>query len=103
MPIHRLVPILLASLTVLPLAAEELSARVDRIDIEDGDTLIAEVDGVNERLQLAHIDAPEDADNAKLARDLQRTGLDRWVLLELGQTATGHLRELTNCMRSSTQ
>ncbi|MCB1856725.1 MAG: thermonuclease family protein [Gammaproteobacteria bacterium] len=64
------------------------------LDIEDGDTLILEVDGQPVRVQLLGIDAPEDTDNPKLHRDLQRTGLEASQLLELGHRATRHLRGL---------
>lgn len=47
---------------------------LDASEIEDGDTLVAVIGGSRERLQLAGIDAPEDSDNAKLQRDLTRTG-----------------------------
>ncbi len=62
--------------------------------VEDGDTVVARIDGKSERLQLLGIDAPEDTDNAKLQRDLQVTGLQREVLLQLGGQATQHLRTL---------
>ena len=62
--------------------------------VEDGDTVVARVDGKSERLQLLGIDAPEDTDNAKLKRDLQVTGLQPEALLQLGDQATQHLRTL---------
>ena len=64
------------------------------MDVEDGDTLLVEIDGTQERLQLAGIDAPEDSENAKLQRDVDHSGLAKAALLRLGQAATEHLRSL---------
>ena len=64
------------------------------LSIEDGDTLLVEMDGRAQRLQLLGIDAPEDVANPKLHRDQQRTGLDAGTLLALGQAATRHLGSL---------
>jgi len=64
------------------------------ISIEDGDTLVVEVDGKPERLQLAGIDAPETVENAKLKHDIGRSGLPMAKLLKLGQLATTHLTHL---------
>ena len=92
---HSLYPlVLLAALGAASPEAAETSLRLEAIDLEDGDTLVAEVAGTAERIQLAGIDAPEDTDNAKLQHDLKRTGLDRETLLSLGQAATAHLRDL---------
>lgn len=83
----------LAGTAAFGVAQETL--HLEQIGVEDGDTLILTIDGrLDERLQLAHIDAPEDLDNAKLQHDIKRTGLDREVLLELGRAATSHLRGL---------
>lgn len=64
------------------------------LTIEDGDTLLAEVDGKPARLQLMGIDAPEDVRNPKYARDQQRTGLSDETLLALGNAATRYLASL---------
>ena len=64
------------------------------IAIEDGDTLLVEVDGREERLQLAGIDAPEVVENAKLKRDLELSGLSLDRLMMIGQFATAHLHQL---------
>ncbi len=64
------------------------------LSIEDGDTLLVEMDGRAQRLQLLGIDAPEDVANPKLHRDQQRTGLDADTLLALGRAATRHLESL---------
>ena len=64
------------------------------LSIEDGDTLLVEMDGRAQRLQLLGIDAPEDVVNPKLHRDQQRTGLDADTLLALGQAATRYLESL---------
>ena len=92
---HSLYPIvLLAAFGAASPEAAETSLRTEAIDLEDGDTLVVEIAGASERIQLADIDAPEDTDNAKLQHDLKRTGLDRETLLSLGRAATAHLRAL---------
>lgn len=83
--------------TILPFisamaTAGESSFRVQ--SIEDGDTLVVEIAGKAERIQLLGIDAPEDVENPKLDRDLQRTGLDKEALLTIGREATQHLTAL---------
>ncbi|EGW53058.1 thermonuclease family protein [Candidatus Endoriftia persephone] len=62
--------------------------------VEDGDTLVVEIAGGAERIQLAGIDAPEDTSNPKLQRDVQRTGLSEDVLLSIGAASTTYLRRL---------
>ena len=62
--------------------------------IEDGDTLVVEMNGQPERVQLLGIDAPENTDNPKLVRDVQRTGLVEKQLLEIGNAAAAHLQQL---------
>ncbi len=62
--------------------------------IEDGDTLVVEMNGQPERVQLLGIDAPENTGNPKLVRDIQRTGLKEGQLLEIGNAATDHLQSL---------
>ncbi len=62
--------------------------------VEDGDTLVVKIDGQPLRLQLLGIDAPEDVENPKLKKDMERTGLDKEVLLNLGRDATNHLKGL---------
>ena len=73
-------------------SAETQSLVIDKV--EDGDTIVALINGKPERLQLIGIDAPEDTDNAKLQRDLKVTGLDAQTLLSLGLDATSHLQSL---------
>ena len=65
------------------------------LHVEDGDTVLIVIDGEQQRVQLAGIDAPEDTDNPKLQRDMQRTGLERERLLVLGQLSREYLRRLT--------
>lgn len=86
-----LLPFLFAA---APLLAVETTVTRDILVAEDGDTLVIQLDGKEERIQLAGIDAPEDSEGPKLERDLARTGLDRETLLALGQAATEHLRGL---------
>ncbi len=64
--------------------------------VEDGDTLVLQIEGKPVRLQLQGIDAPEDVENPKLKRDQQRTGLPQRELLQLGSEATRHLRGLAH-------
>ncbi len=88
--------ILLLLLLLLPwslLFAEE--ARVTLIEVEDGDTLVVNLAGKKERIQLLGVDAPEDRQNPKLKHDIQRTGLDAEQLLPAGQAATQYLKSLT--------
>jgi len=88
----RLAAVLL-SLT-LPVAAEEVTVPLAKVQAEDGDTLIADLNGAPKRIQLLGIDAPESGDNPKLAKDLERTKLDRARLIALGEAATAHLTKL---------
>lgn len=74
------------------LQAESQSLVVD--GVEDGDTIVVMLNGKQERLQLAGIDAPEDVVNAKLKRDYKVTGLDPQTLRALGLDATRHLHSL---------
>ncbi len=73
-------------------SAERRSLVVEKI--EDGDTIVAMLNGQPERLQLQGIDAPEDVENAKLQRDIKLTGLESATLLPLGRAATRHLQSL---------
>ena len=92
----RLVPLLAlfcAWHIILPQAnAAEASFVVQ--SIEDGDTLLVELDGQAQRIQLLGIDAPENVDNPKLKHDIEKSGLDKAVLLALGQAAAEHLSTL---------
>lgn len=85
------------ALIVLALFATGAMAREPEYElagIEDGDTILVEIDGRSRRLQLQGIDAPEDVDNPKLKRDQERTGLSGETLLTLGREATRHLQRL---------
>lgn len=89
-------PILLL-LVLLPLVstlavAEKREATL--IKVEDGDTLLVNLAGAEERIQLLGIDAPEDTRNPKFEVDQKRTGLDEERLLTLGKAATAHLQSL---------
>lgn len=86
----------LLSLLLLPaigFAAERIIPGGE-ISAQDGDTVLILINGKNERIQLAGIDAPEDVDNPKLQVDLKRTALDKSQLLKLGRIATEQLRFL---------
>jgi micrococcal nuclease len=69
-------------------------AYLDVLEIIDGDTLRVSVSGKPVQLQLKGLDAPEDTDNPKLDFDMNRTGLSREALLDLGKAATAHLKSL---------
>ena len=64
------------------------------LEVEDGDTIVVESKGVESRIQLSGIDAPENTDNAKLKLDIKTTGLDAEALMEIGDAATEHIRSL---------
>ena len=78
-----------------PAGADEYPVPPGGLHVEDGDTVLIEFDGKEQRVQLEGIDAPEDGDNPKLQRDLARTGLERERLLALGRLSTEYLRRLT--------
>lgn len=61
---------------------------LDEVQLEDADTLRVSTGGVAYRVQLPGVDAPEDRDNPKLQRDVQRTGLDAETLLDMGRSAS---------------
>ena len=84
--------VLAASLLGAVAVRAEISYPV--LEIEDGDTLILEIDGRTQRVQLLGIDAPEDAENAKFNLDLKQTGLAAAQLMALGEAATAYLGQL---------
>jgi len=86
--------ILLALLLSSTVSAAERITLESTIEVEDGDTLIIDIDGRRTRIQLAGIDAPEDSDNPKFRVDLRRTRLEPQQLLPLGKVATEQLRFL---------
>lgn len=92
-PIAAVVGVVLFGLAGVA-AARELMLVPGTVEVEDGDTLLIEIDGSRQRVQLTGIDAPEDTDNPKLQRDLVRTGLDPERLLALGRRSSQHLRGL---------
>ncbi len=61
------------------------------MEVEDGDTLLVDLDGAPTRIQLLGIDAPEDRPNPKFNLDRERSGLPAEQLLELGRQATAYL------------
>lgn len=88
-----LFPLLLLALPLSSSADQRLLPLSD-IQVEDGDTLIVNIEGQTQRVQLTGIDAPEDIDNPKLQVDLSRTKLEKDRLLTLGKVATEQLRFL---------
>jgi micrococcal nuclease len=79
--------------------AEQRSVPADRVTIEDGDTLLVQVAGVDYRIQLPDIDAPENVMNPKLQRDVARTGMVAEKLLPLGERAADGVRDLLPSFR----
>jgi micrococcal nuclease len=68
--------------------------KLELLKVEDGDTIIVDNKGVEVRIQLSGIDAPEAVENAKLKLDIKATGLDGHTLLVIGHAATQHLKSL---------
>lgn len=62
--------------------------------IEDGDTIVINYNGKNQRVQLIGINAPEDTQNPKLNLDSSRKGIKKPDLLELGRLSTDYLKGL---------
>lgn len=92
MPI-KLLSILLALHLAIPTLAYAQTQDYTVESIEDGDTItIINLDGESRRIQLSGIDAPEDTENAKLKLDIQKKGLSKEALLEIGELATGFLK-----------
>lgn len=91
-PIAKHLLFLVLSLAINSVSAD--SAPYSLLQVEDGDTLLLDVDGNPTRVQLQGIDAPEDVANPKLIRDVERTGKSTELLLGLGQQATQHLNQL---------
>ena len=74
--------------------AMQHAVQTDQVTIEDGDTLLVRVAGVDYRIQLPGIDAPENVMNPKLHRDMGRTGIPADKLLPLGERAVEGLRHI---------
>jgi len=85
---------LLVSLLSAPLLAEEPTATYPLLEVEDGDTLLLDIEGEPVRVQLLGIDAPEDADNPKFKLDLENTGMAYDELKQLGLASSEHLKSL---------
>ena len=83
-----------ALLLALAVRAQQAPQTYSLIEVEDGDTLIVEIEGRAERVQLLGIDAPENTENAKFTLDLQKTGFDPATLLGLGNAAAQYLQSL---------
>jgi len=79
-------------LNTLTVHAEEATYTVQ--SVKDGDTLIVEINGVAEQIQLLGIDAPENIENPKLKLDMQQTGMTSTQLFEIGNAATRYLQTL---------
>jgi len=92
-PIYKILPLFFLALPVNA-QTQQRFLPVSEIQVEDGDTLIVNIEGKSQRVQLSGIDAPEDIDNPKLQVDLSRTKLEKEHLLKLGKVATEQLRFL---------
>ena len=88
---YLFIPILLLHGSAL--LAEPVSYPL--LQVEDGDTLVIQVNDRPARVQLLGMDAPEDIANPKLIRDVERTGISKELLLDLGRQSTLHLQQLT--------
>lgn len=87
-----------ALLSVLLLLFSGLSCatetQVELVKVEDGDTLVVNLAGSQERIQLLGMDAPEDTRNPKLKVDMARSAQSADALLSLGREATAYLQAL---------
>ncbi len=86
--------LLITLLLILPVLSQAGRQEAELLKVEDGDTLVVNLDGKETRIQLQGIDAPEDSANPKLTVDMKRTGLSADALLPLGEAATAHLESL---------
>ena len=84
----------LVFLLILFSASLQAQSYLEVLEVIDGDTLRVSVAGKAVQLQLKGLDAPEDTDNPKLDFDMNRTGLSKEALLDMGRAATAHLRTL---------
>ncbi len=89
-------PVLLATLFSGSVLADQHALAYPVLQVEDGDTLLLEIQGESVRVQLLGIDAPEDADNPKFKLDLKKTEMDAQLLRQLGIEATTHLNSLVS-------
>jgi len=64
------------------------------ISVEDGDTIVINYKGKNQRVQLIGIDAPENTVNPKLNLDASQKSIGISFLLEMGYLSTEHLKGL---------
>ena len=85
---------LLIALYSGPVLAEGHAGKYTVLEVEDGDTLLLEIEGEPVRAQLLGIDAPEDGDNPKFRLDLKNTEMGAEQLKKLGKAATMHLKSL---------
>lgn len=60
--------------------------------IEDGDTIVINLKGKSQRIQLSGIDAPENTENSKLKLDIKNKKLTKKGLFEIGKLATDFLK-----------
>ncbi len=74
--------------------ADEPSTHYIVQQAEDGDTLVIDINGQSQRVQLLGIDAPENTENPKFTLDLKATEISKQKLLELGVAATDYLQSL---------
>jgi len=76
-------------------SADQHNVAYTLLEVEDGDTLLLEIEGQPVRVQLLGINAPEDSENPKFKLDLAKTGFSKQQLLALGAEATRHLKSMS--------
>jgi len=92
----------LLSLYTVSVLADASVQTYPVLQVEDGDTLLLEIEGESVRVQLLGIDAPEDSENPKFKLDLKNTEMDAGLLRQLGIEATSHLESLVSAGDSVT-
>lgn len=86
--------VLFVSFLSAPVLAEGSAGTYPLLGVEDGDTLLLNIEGESVRVQLLGIDAPEDEDNPKFTLDLENTKMAYDELKQLGAASTAHLKSL---------
>jgi endonuclease YncB( thermonuclease family) len=94
-PRIALLPIFFLFLLLLALPALGQTLEwVTVVKIIDGDTLIVEYGGKEEKVRFIGIDCPECRINPKAQKEVQRTGEDIKKIIEIGQRSTAFTESL---------
>lgn len=88
-----IISLVLLTLTTQALAKDELTKVVLK-KINDGDTIVVQIQNRNEHVRLIGIDTPESYQNPKAERDAQKNKLDLPTILELGKKSTNFLHSI---------